>query len=230
LPIAPGPLQSTIAVGLSGRRPGADRFLDAVTAGKASARLLQERPVQVQLNQAGIPDLSARLATILKDLPPAEQAIQALIRGRRDGFASATADAGSGKKVFAKNCAGCHQIGGEGARVGPQLDGIGVRGADRLLEDILDPNRNVDQAFRTTQIATKDGQVVSGLLLREEGSILVLADATGKDVRVPVDSVEERKVAQVSPMPANMAEQIPERDFYDLIAFLLSQDERKPSK
>jgi len=29
------------------------------------------------------------------------------------------------------------------------------------LEDILDPNRNVDQAFRTTQLALKDGRVVA---------------------------------------------------------------------
>ena len=65
-----------------------------------------------------------------------------------------------------------------------QLDGIGVRGVDRLLEDILDPNRNVDQAFRTTQLALKDGQLIAGLLLREEGEVLVLADAQGKEVRI----------------------------------------------
>ena len=40
------------------------------------------------------------------------------------------------------------------------------------MEDILDPNRNVDQTFRQTNLALKSGQIVSGLLLREEGEVL----------------------------------------------------------
>ena len=100
---------------------------------------------------------------------------------------------------------------------------MGVRGLERLLEDILDPNRNVDQAFRTTQLALKDGQLVSGLLLREEGAVLVLADAQGKEVRVPAESVEERKVSTASPMPANLADGIAEPEFYQLLAYLLEQ-------
>ena len=69
----------------------------------------------------------------------------------------------------------------------------------------------------------KKGQIVSGLLLREEGAILVLADSQGKEVRVPKESVDERSTSQQSPMPANFADQIPEADFYNLLAFLLEQ-------
>jgi putative heme-binding domain-containing protein len=125
--------------------------------------------------------------------------------------------------VFEKNCASCHQLEGKGARVGPQLDGVGLRGLDRLLEDTLDPNRNVDQAFRVTTLALKDGRVASGLLLRQDGEIIVLADAQGKDVRIAAETVEDKKLSQLSPMPANMSEQIEEADFYQLIAYLLSQ-------
>jgi putative heme-binding domain-containing protein len=83
--------------------------------------------------------------------------------------------------------------------------------------------------FRTTNLALKDGQVVSGLLLREEGEVLVLADSRGKEQRVPKASVEERSVTQLSPMPANFADQIPEADFYRLLAYLLSQRPRDGS-
>ena len=93
------------------------------------------------------------------------------------------------------------------------------------MEDILDPNRNVDQAFRVTNLALKNGQVVSGLLLREEGEVLVLADAQGKDVRVPRASIEERQTSPLSPMPANLVEQITEEDFDRLLAYLLSKRE-----
>ena len=128
--------------------------------------------------------------------------------------------------MFEKHCAACHQVGGKGSRIGPQLDGVGPRGLDRLVEDVLDPSRNVDQSFRTTNLALKNGQVVSGLLLKQEGAVLVLADAQGKEVRVPADTVEDRSLAPLSPMPANFNDQITGPDWHDLIAFLLSQRER----
>src|SRR5262249_27945937 len=161
-------------------------------AGKASARLLQERPVALRLEQAKVPDLKERLAKLTQGLPPADQAVQELLKRRRDGYVKARPDPAAGAQVFEKHCAACHPIGGKGAKTAPQLDGIGVRGLDRLLEDTLDPNRNVDQAFRTTALTLKSGQLVSGLLLREEGEVLVLADSQGKEVRVPKASVEEK--------------------------------------
>jgi hypothetical protein len=44
---------------------------------------------------------------------------------------------------------------------------------------------------------------------------------------VPKSSVEERSTAQLSPMPANLAEQIAEPEFYDLMAYLLEHREEK---
>jgi len=104
-----------------------------------------------------------------------------------------------------------------------------VRGLDRLLEDILDPNRNIDQAFRVTMLELKNGRVVVGLLLKEEGAVLVLADSQGKEVRVSKDTIEERNTSQISVMPANLAEQIPEADFHNLLAYLLTL-QSKPDK
>ena len=111
----------------------------------------------------------------------------------------------------------------KGAKIGPQLDGIGVRGLDRILEDILDPNRNVDQAFRATTLALKDGKNLMGLVLRQEGQVVVMADEKGKEVRVNVDDIDTRRQSLLSPMPANFDQAIPEKDFYDLMAYLLSQ-------
>jgi putative heme-binding domain-containing protein len=128
-----------------------------------------------------------------------------------------------GKALFTKHCANCHQIAGQGTKIGPQLDGLGVRGVERILEDTLDPNRNIDAAFRTTILNLKNGQVVMGLVLREEGEVLVLADNQGKEVRVPKANVEERTLAALSPMPANVLDQIPEADYYHLLAYLLAQ-------
>ncbi len=225
---APARLQTAIATGLAQDRPGAEALLAAVAAGKASARPLGERGVAVRLEASGVPDLKARLDALLKDLPPADRRVQAVIEGRRSTFLAAGGDASKGATVFEKNCAACHQLEGRGAKVGPQLDGVGLRGVDRLLEDTLDPNRNVDQAFRVTTLALDDGRIVSGLLLRQDGEVLVLADAKGQEVRVAASAVDDRKLSQLSPMPANLADQIDEADFRHLLAYLLARRPATP--
>jgi len=223
LATAPARLQAAIAVGLAQSRPGAEALLAAVAAGKASARPLQERGVAVRLEASGVPDLKGRLEALLKDLPPADRRVLETIEKRRAGFLAAGGDASKGASVFEKTCAACHQLEGRGARVGPQLDGVGLRGVDRLLEDTLDPNRNVDQAFRVTTLALADGRTVAGLLLRQDGEVLVLADAKGQEVRVPASAVEDRKLSQLSPMPANIADQLDDADFRHLLSYLLAQ-------
>ena len=64
---------------------------------------------------------------------------------------------------------------------------------------------------------------VPGLVLREEGEVVVLADTQGKEVRVAKSAIDDRTVSQTSPMPANFVDQVPEADFYNLLAFLLAQ-------
>ena len=220
----PAPLETTIAAALVATRPGAEALLAAVASGQASARPLGERAVAVKLEASGIPGIKDRLAALLRDTVPADQRILTLIDARRvDYDKSHGGNSALGAAVFAKNCAACHQIDGFGARIGPQLDGIGIRGLDRLLEDVLDPNRNIDQAFRTTSLALTDGRVVSGLLLRQEGDVLILADAEGKEVPVPTSTVEDRRVAQLSLMPANWGDAIEPTDFRNLMAYLLSK-------
>jgi putative heme-binding domain-containing protein len=177
----------------------------------------------VQIRLERYPKLKDQLVRLTQGLPSADKRVEELFRQRRAGFAKASPDLVLGAKVFEKNCANCHQIAGKGAKVGPQLDGIGIRGVDRLLEDIIDPNRNVDQAFRSTSLALTNGQIVFGLVLREEGEVVVVADAQGKEIQVPKNTIEERTVSQLSPMPANLVEQIAETDFYHLLGYLLSQ-------
>ncbi len=220
---APARLQTTIALGMAGSAQGGDRLLQAIEAGKASPRLLQDIAISFRIGQAKVANAKDRLKKLTAGMPPADQKAQELIAKRRDAFASFKADADLGQKIFAKQCANCHQVASQGAKIGPQLDGIGVRGLERILEDVLDPNRNVDQAFRTTIIATKDGKSHSGLFLREEGNIVILADKDGKDVRIDKAIIDERVVSPLSPMPSNFAELVSELEFNHLMAYLLAQ-------
>ena len=147
----------------------------------------------------------------------------ALIKQRTARFASAKTDKEAGAKLFAKHCAACHRIGDQGGKVGPNLDGVGVRGLERLLEDTLDPNRNVDAAFRARVLNLTDGTTKTGLQLRTEGQVLVFADNEGKEFRVSTQEVETNRETNLSPMPANVADIVPEAEFRHLMAYLLAQ-------
>jgi putative heme-binding domain-containing protein len=218
----PARLASAIATGLAATEPGAEQLCDAVAAGKASPRLLTEKPVQLKLAAIKKPAVRKRVAALTEGLPPADALTAKLLRDRLAAYAQSPRDPAAGAKVYAKHCANCHQVGGQGSKIGPQLDGIGIRGLERLLEDVLDPSRNVDQSFRTTTVALKSGRTTSGLLLREEGRTLVLADHEGKEQRFAVDDIDTREVSPASPMPPNWGQVIPEGEFHDLMAYLLS--------
>ena len=72
-------------------------------------------------------------------------------------------------------------------------------------------------------IVKKDGLVVTGLKLREEGNTVVLGDNQGKDVRVSNDDIDEIRLSNLSPMPSNFAEQLSEPDLRALVTYLLRQ-------
>lgn len=227
LPLVPSRVQGRIAAALSLTREGARELLGAVEGGKSGAWLLTDKEVADRVGRLGGKESRERVAKLTKGLPAADAKIAKLIAARRKGYASAKVDESKGAKLFEKHCAICHQVGGKGAKVGPNLDGIGGRGLERLLEDVLDPNRNVDAAFRQTEITTDKAQVLTGLVLREEGELVVLADREGKEVRVAKKSIDKRMTSPLSPMPANVAEMTTEAEFYDLMAYVLTL---KPSK
>ena len=124
--------------------------------------------------------------------------------------------------LFVQACQLCHQLKGQGKLVGPQLDGIGNRGVERLLEDILDPNRNVDKAFHTQTVSLDNGDALSGLYRREEGNLLFLINAAGQEFSVEKNEITNRTTSHKSLMPENFSELFEEEQISDLVTFLLS--------
>lgn len=225
LETAPARLQRAIALSLANTPKSGITLLDKIEEGKASVRLLQDREIVTRLERQPI-NAKERIAKLTKGLPSIDASIRTLIQNRKQRFNSKLADLAKGKQTFEKNCAICHQLNNKGTKIGPDLDGIGNRGLERLLEDTLDPNRNVDKSFRQTVLDLNNGKVLTGLLLRKEGKVLILADGQGKEIRVPEEEIAEKRVSPLSLMPGNLEEQIPEQDYYHLMKFLLSNRSR----
>ncbi len=185
---------------------------------------MQEKAVESKLRQQNISELKERLAKLTVGLPPADKKMEELLKSRREGYLKAKKpDATHGLAVFEKSCAICHQVGGKGAKFGPQLDGVGIRGVGPPARRHPRPQSQRGPGFPHHGAEPKERPGRSGLLLKEEGEVLVLADAMGKELRVPKNTVDEKQISPLSPMPANFADQIPEKEFYDLLAYLLAQ-------
>ena len=216
---SPNNVQRKIALALASSGSGGKRLFDLVESGKAPGQLLLDPVLKERLTAVD----AKRHAVLTKDLPPMNEAIEKKIKDAYAAYRPGSASAVAGAELFQKNCAACHQVGGVGGLVGPQLDGIGTRGAHRLLEDVLDPNRYLDPGFRAVNIEATDDRVYTGLPRREEGELLIFADVTGKEISLKKSEIVEQRQSQLSLMPANFGDLLKPAELNDLVAFLMSK-------
>ncbi len=127
-----------------------------------------------------------------------------------------------GREVFRRVCAQCHKIGNEGTLVGPDLSDIRAKGNDVLLTDILDPSRAIEPRWTSYVAATADGRVITGLLVRENASDIVLRMAKGIEETLARDDIEALRANEQSLMPAGVEADITIQQMADLLAFLKS--------
>lgn len=225
--VAPSRTQTRLAQALSGSPGGAVVLLNLVERGKLGGGVLGDQTVAGKLKALQDEALRARAEALAAKWAPPDAAVAQMIQERVAAFSKAVVDAGAGRRVFEQSCAVCHQLGGVGNLVGPQLDGLGNRGLERVMEDILDPNRNVDSAFRAQLFVLKDGDVVSGLPRREEGELLILADSAGKEISIRRADIDKSRESEISLMPANFGDVLPPADLANLVSYLLQQTGRK---
>ncbi|WP_406697185.1 PVC-type heme-binding CxxCH protein [Singulisphaera sp. Ch08] len=142
---------------------------------------------------------------------------------RRDGRADV------GRDVFFRgqegqglvSCGGCHRVQGRGDWVGPDLSTIGTKyGKDELLRSILNPSAAIGYNYKTAVVATKDGQVFTGLPVEDGPDRLVLKTADAKRIAIRPGDVDDRSTSDVSLMPEGLAETMGDQDLVDLLAFL----------
>jgi putative heme-binding domain-containing protein len=211
------------------------RLAEVLASTEAGARqLLASAPYKlttlpgVQQKAAALraPDLVAEFKRRAQNGTTAA-ALDAIIEKRLAGYKTAQTSGklnlAAGEQLFNTICIACHQLGGKGANIGPSLDGVKNRGPERLCEDILDPNRAVDPAFRLHVITLKDQSSVSGMFRREEGAALVIADPTGQERNIPKSDIAKREESALSLMPAGLADALPEDGFYNLLGWLMTK-------
>ena len=126
-----------------------------------------------------------------------------------------------GRTVFAKTCAQCHTLFGEGGKVGPELTGSNRADLDYLLSNILDPSALIGKDYVAHVIATADGRTLTGIIRAEDKDSITLVTAN-ETLVIPKTEVEGRKPSDQSMMPEGILQPLSEAEIRALVAYLAS--------
>ncbi|TXT22410.1 MAG: membrane-bound dehydrogenase, partial [Planctomycetota bacterium] len=117
-------------------------------------------------------------------------------------------------------CAACHQIFGEGTKLGPDLTTANRKDRDYLLISLVDPSVVIRKEFLTHIIQTRDGRVLNGLVVERTDAGLTIANAKNERVTIALADIEELRESPVSLMPDDLYRQLKPQELCDLFAYL----------
>jgi len=80
-------------------------------------------------------------------------------------------DAAQGEKVFKRVCAQCQDSCRRGRR-GPDLTLNGRSSIDQLFQNVFDPSLVIGAAYRAVIVVTKEGRVLTGLVVEDTPAAL----------------------------------------------------------
>jgi putative heme-binding domain-containing protein len=222
---APADLEATIVTALAGTSEGKDLILMQVRNGVFMSRTLIDPRVEERILSAISPQQRKEYDQLIANIEPISTERQVLIDQRVAAFKefkqTSAVQLDSGAMIYNENCNVCHRrytMSG----IGPQLHGIGKRGVEALAEKILDPNRNISEAFRNYTINLKDGKVLSGIYRREAGAVVYFGDLSGREFSVPKNNIASQTPSRYTIMPDHFASTLSQQQFNLLVNYLLT--------
>ncbi len=124
-----------------------------------------------------------------------------------------------GRSLFQRTCAQCHKLYGEGGEIGPDITGSDRNNLDYLLTNILDPNAEIPNDYRTTILRTKDNRILVGVVRRSEGQSVTMA-TPAEVVTMAKSDVASIEQQNFSMMPEGLVLALKKDELQDLVAYL----------
>lgn len=183
------------------------------------------------------------LAAVLAKKPQRKSALQAaasalILRGTMTPWTltelSAAAANGmknrnfnNGRKMFgAVGCFSCHRFGDEGGMTAPDLTGAGGRySAHDLLDQIMNPSKEINEQFVPTVITKLDGSTITGTIVNlYQQRVTVNTDPAdpGRFVELQRETIKSIEPAKFSLMPPGLLNMLTKDEVLDLLAYVLS--------
>jgi putative heme-binding domain-containing protein len=133
-----------------------------------------------------------------------------------------TGDPASGKKHFEKTCAKCHRVEGVGYELAPNLAVMKTRGAESILVNVLDPNREVNPQYVNYLALTEDGRTLTGLIAAETATSITLRRGDNQSDTILRADIAALQSSGLSIMPEGLEKELDQQALADLIGYLMS--------
>jgi putative heme-binding domain-containing protein len=180
-------------------------------------------------------DLTAGQLDALRNRPDGDVAERARrILGRVQGGARADVvkefsssltlggDPVHGRTIYLERCASCHRLAGEGNALGPDLESVRTNGKEALLNNLIDPNREVMPKYVNYAAETRDGESWTGLVALESESTVVLRQPNGSEVTLLRSALASFRSLGQSAMPEGLEQGLRSQALADLMEYVLS--------
>ena len=212
--------QSQIRDVLLGRRESARAWLTAVDRGEIAATVT---PLE-QIRKVALFDDADLNTLVTKHWGRLESGTReeklAEVRRLNNDVRASEGNLAQGQAVYKKHCATCHQLFGEGTKLGPDLTSANRRDRDFLLVSLVDPSSVIRKEYVSVVVVTKDGRIITGLPTAQNEAGVTLVNAKNEPVVIPNAEIDELHESPVSIMPADLYRQLKPQELRDLFAWL----------
>ena len=213
-------IRSQIRDILLARSQSALEVLQLVDAGRMDS---QEIPVE-QLQRLAMHDDESINTLVRKHWgnigPGTSEEKLATMRRLNNDLRAAAGNPVSGKELFAKHCGICHQLHGEGNKLGPDLTIANRKDRAAMLGNVVDPNAVIRREYINYVLITVSGRVVTGLLAEQDAASVTLLDAQNNRIKFVLDEIEGLRESEVSLMPEKILEGLSPQQLRDLFSYL----------
>src|SRR5262249_1309556 len=194
-------------------------LLQAVEAGQISDKEIPVDQVRLMLlhRDAKLDPIIEKHWGKVRSATPGETQLR--IRNLQTVLSQGRGDPANGHRLFTEHCGKCHQLFGEGNKVGPDLTGADRQNRDFLLTNIVDPNAVIRNEYVAYVVAMKDGRLLTGLIADSTPKTVTLLDEKNQRTTLSREAIEEINPSPVSLMPEKLLDPLSAQEVRDLFSY-----------
>lgn len=142
--------------------------------------------------------------------------------------ASGGRDLANGRRLFTQlACVQCHKLGELGYAYGPDLSTVFAKYKNdraQVLEQILEPSKNIEERYRNIEFEIKGGEPVTGMVVKEQGDTVTIQSGPADSLiqTLKTSEIQQRRPQKSSPMPVGLLNTLSKEDIFDLLMFVES--------
>lgn len=215
------PFKTQLRDGLLGRKMSALAWLNAVDRGDVPPAITPTEQIQ----RVALFDDAQMNALVKKhwgQLGTNRGEKLAEVRRLNNDVRAASGNLIAGQALFKKHCASCHQLFGEGTKIGPDLTTANRKDREFLLTSLVDPSSVIRKEFASFVVQTRDGRILTGMAVTRDDGGVTLVNAKNEKTSIATSEIEEIHESPVSLMPDDLYRQFKPQDLRDLFSYLES--------